>query len=117
MAIITPLTSRFNALRSYAGNVAWGPLVTLSRSAVMAVLLRMRQGRLDIVDVDGKETLCGRAENPAGAPRTTLRVHRDAFWVRMMLFADMVCLVSAAVNQRIDSGANQDIRASQKAIC
>lgn len=89
MTIITPLTSRFNALRSYAGNVAWGPLVTLSRSAVMAVLLRMRQGRLDIVDVDGKETLCGRAENQAGAPQTTLRVHKDAFWVRMMLFADM----------------------------
>ncbi|EKG13441.1 Cyclopropane-fatty-acyl-phospholipid/mycolic acid synthase [Macrophomina phaseolina MS6] len=89
MTVIAPLASRFNALRSYAANAAWGPLVTLSRSAVMAVLTRMRQGRLDIVDVDGGQTLCGRAENPAGTPRTTLRVHKDAFWVRMALFADM----------------------------
>lgn len=89
MAIITPLASRFNALRSYASNAAWAPLVTLSRSAVVSVLTRMRRGRLEVVDTDGKETICGSTENRAGLPQTVLRVHNDAFWVRMMLFADM----------------------------
>lgn len=97
MAIITPLASRFNALRSYAGNAAWAPLVTLSRSAVMSVLTRMRKGRLEVVDTDGKETICGSTQNRAGLPQTVLRVHNDAFWVRMMLFADMVRFAPVAV--------------------
>ncbi|KAB2569302.1 Tuberculostearic acid methyltransferase UfaA1 [Lasiodiplodia theobromae] len=55
----------------------------------MSVLTRMRKGRLEVVDTDGKETICGSTQNRAGLPQTVLRVHNDAFWVRMMLFADM----------------------------
>ncbi|KAF2083273.1 cyclopropane-fatty-acyl-phospholipid synthase [Saccharata proteae CBS 121410] len=87
MAVLNPLVSRFQALRQYAGSAAWDPLVQLSRNAVLSLLLRIQIGRLDIVDEDGHSITCGHGKD--GAPSTTLQVHKDTLWVRMLLFADM----------------------------
>lgn len=99
MAVLDPLTSRFSALRNYTGQLAWAPLASLSRSAVLSLLSRIQTGRLDIVDVDGSETICGSRDDKDPGPRTALRVHSDAFWVRLALFADMGFAESFMLNE------------------
>ncbi|TKA71624.1 hypothetical protein B0A49_03027 [Cryomyces minteri] len=97
MGLSTPLVSRFNALRSYAGSYTWGPIVQLSRTAVVALLTRIEVGHLQITDVDGTVVSCGTAKrkDPQNekwnddAPAVELSVHKDTFWVRLALFADM----------------------------
>jgi cyclopropane-fatty-acyl-phospholipid synthase len=81
-----------DAIRSYAGSTAWGPLVYLSRTGVLSLLQQITTGQLLVVESDGAQTLCGQstvADLPI-EPKTELHVQNDAFWVRMALFADMV---------------------------
>lgn len=87
MSLSNPIVSRFNALRSYAGSLAWGPLVQLSRSLTLSLLQRIQTGQLTIIDTDGQAYHCGIVL--PSTPSTTLHVHNDLFWVRLLLFADM----------------------------
>lgn len=73
--------------KRYAASLAWGPTVQFSRSAILSVLQRVKTGQLRIVDVDRKVTLCGSPDEKTLA--TELRIHNEAFWVRVLLFADM----------------------------
>lgn len=75
------------SLARYTGNVTWEPLVRLAKGATLSLLRRIENGQLDVVDEHGQRTECGTAKD--GAPRTELRIHRDTFWVRVVLFADM----------------------------
>lgn len=84
------VASRLLALRDTAGNVAWGPLTYGARSVCLAVLNQIRKGRLEIIDVDGHVYVCG--EKKGSIPSTVITVHKDTFWVRLALFADMVIL-------------------------
>lgn len=102
MGVISPLTERVMALASYPASYAWPPLLSLSRSAILSVLVQIKVGQVKIVDVDGKETVCGqqkmmpgpsKARSVYSIPQVQLHVHKDIFWVRMALFADMVCLL------------------------
>ncbi|KAK4691833.1 cyclopropane-fatty-acyl-phospholipid synthase, partial [Lecanoromycetidae sp. Uapishka_2] len=86
MAIVS---HTFDFVRSYLGSFTWGPLVKLSRSAVLGLLRKVEIGQLVIEDIDGTKTICGRSGAMDGAPRTELKVLKEAFWVRLMLFADM----------------------------
>jgi len=52
------------------------------------VLRNVHQGELTVEDIDGQITVCGKPVE--GCPVTRLTVHKETFWVRMMLFADMV---------------------------
>lgn len=74
--------------------------MNLSRSGILSLLQKITVGRLQITDVDGSTTICGQpdlkptaqAERTVYTPPTTeLVVQRDIFWVRLALFADMVC--------------------------
>lgn len=87
MAIIS---RTFDSLRSYVGSFTWGPFVTISRSAVLELLGRIQFGQLVVEDCDGTTTICGELGGKDGSPHTTLKVLKEAFWVRVMLFADMV---------------------------
>ena len=87
MAIVS---RTFDSLRSYLGSVTWGPCVKLSRSTVLGLLSRIEVGQLVIRDSDGTLTICGQPGVKDASPRTELRVSKEAFWVRVMLFADMV---------------------------
>lgn len=80
----------FDSVRSYVGSFTWGPFVKLSRSTVLALLSKIELGQLIIEDTDGTVTICGLTGANDGAPRTELHVLKEAFWVRLMLFADMV---------------------------
>lgn len=84
------LTRFLDAARSNVSFFAWGPLVRLSRAAVLSLLARVEVGHIVIIDIDGSETICGERWPKAGVPATELKVLKDAFWVRLLLFADMV---------------------------
>ena len=87
MAIVS---RTFDTLHSYLVSFTWGPFVNLSRSTVLALLDRIEVGQLVIRDCDGTVTVCGQPGIIDASPRTELRVSKEAFWVRVMLFADMV---------------------------
>ena len=87
MAIVS---RTFDSLRSYLGSFTWDPFVKLSRSTVLALLSRIDVGQLVVRDTDGTVTICGNPGIKDGSPRTELRILKEAFWVRVMLFADMV---------------------------
>ena len=87
MAIVS---STFDSLRSYLGSLTWGPFVKRSRSTVLAMLKRIEFGQLVVRDSDGTLTICGNPGVKDASPRSELRVSKEAFWVRVLLFADMV---------------------------
>ena len=88
----------------------WPPVVAFSRRTVLSLFSQITTGQLIVHDaITNITTVCGavdvegpsekadaRAEEASrsgrrkGPPRTTLRVLRDTFWVRLLLFADMV---------------------------
>ena len=80
----------FDSLRSYVGSFTWGPFVTISRSTVLALLGRIQVGQMVVEDCDGTTKICGQLGKKDGSPHTKLKVLKEAFWVRVMLFADMV---------------------------
>lgn len=84
------VTSALDRVRSYAGAVAWGPLVQTSRQLVLSLLSQIEHGRLTVIEKDGTSTICGDAEAETVQPAAQLRVVRDSFWLRLALFADMV---------------------------
>ena len=87
MAVVT---RSFDAARSYLGSFTWDPFVRLSRAAVLNLLARVETGHILIIDTNSSETVCGERWPKAGVPKTELKVLKDAFWVRLLLFADMV---------------------------
>jgi cyclopropane-fatty-acyl-phospholipid synthase len=96
MAVLSIVTTALDALRGYAGSVGWGPLVRISRTAILSLLSRIEKGSLVVKESDGRETVCGSRHSAGGpGPRTELMVHREAFWVRLLLFADMVRVTGA----------------------
>ena len=56
----------------------------------MGLLSRIDLGQLVVRDNDGDVTICGQSSVEDAYPRTELRVLKETFWVRVMLFADMV---------------------------
>ena len=100
MGIAAPITERLRAVTNYSTSYAWGPLVSVSRSVLLSLFRQISIGQLKIIDVDGTVTICGQEKLKAGLdgersvytiPQTVLQVHKETFWVRMLLFADMVC--------------------------
>ena len=85
------VTFALDTLRSYAGSVAWDPLVQASRSSILALLRTIEVGQLNILEKDGREVVCGNATlSRSEVPVARLKVLKDAFWLRLALFADMV---------------------------
>lgn len=102
-------------LRRYAGSIAWGPFVTLSRNAILSSLTRIRVGQLKIVECDGHQTTCGGSARSSHGPNVELSVHKDAFWIRTLLFADMVRLRNIIYGG--DSQSDLITRALLRVIC
>ena len=84
------LTDPLDALRTYVGSFAWQPMVRFSRSIILGLLRRILVGQILVRDSDGAVTVCGAPQVKDGTPRTDLRVLKETFWVRVLLFADMV---------------------------
>lgn len=94
----TQTSGPLQALSGYVASYGWGPLLSVSRSTVLSLLSRIEAGHLSVADVDGKVTTYGEKRAVNGTteksvhslPNVELTVHKDVFWVRMLLFADMV---------------------------
>lgn len=80
----------FNLIRTYVASLAWVPLVNLSRSFVLPLLKRIEIGTVVVIDNDGAVFVCGAHQPDDSGPNTELRVLKESFWVRILLFADMV---------------------------
>jgi hypothetical protein len=92
------VSSALDTLRGYTGSTAWAPLVRISRAAVLSLFHRIEFGCLLLTDESGEQTRCGRDAGLGShvcttPPRTELKIKREAFWVRLALFADMVCQI------------------------
>ena len=85
-----------HSLRTYVGSLTWPPLVSLSRGFVLSLLRRIEVGTIVVTDCDGAKIVCG-AHQPNDRPKTELRVLKETFWVRMLLFADMVRQISRSM--------------------
>lgn len=96
MAITSGVLSTVDALRGYASSVSWGPLVTFSRNQVLSLLRRIEIGQIVVTDKNGTVTICGSPAPKDGSPKTELKVHKEAFWARLLLFADMVRRIKLA---------------------
>ena len=83
-------THPLDAFRSYTGSFIWQPLAGFSRNMVLGLLKRITVGQILVIDNDRTRTVCGAPQVKDGAPSTELRVLKEAFWVRVLLFADMV---------------------------
>ena len=118
MAIVS---RSLDSLRSYLGSFTWGPFVKLSRSAVLGLLGRIEIGQLVVKDCDGTGTICGGAGENNGSPQTELKVLKEAFWVRVMLFADMVGSLKSIKARRAAADTEglteRTNRASLRALC
>ena len=96
----------YSSVLSKASAYTWPTIVGLSRRTILSLLSRISVGQLVVVDAPTNTvTVCGALEpkqdeednlkagegtKRSQAPRAELRVLRDTFWVRMLLFADMV---------------------------
>ncbi|TLD24172.1 hypothetical protein PspLS_06773 [Pyricularia sp. CBS 133598] len=111
-AITGPVARGTEALRESLGSLTWGPAMALARPAVEAVFSQIEIGTLLLVDEPGgRRIVYGQKlpdrstgtkmdeeplpTRPSGVrkataiPRVELVVKRDAFWMRLFLFADM----------------------------
>ncbi|KAI4720835.1 cyclopropane-fatty-acyl-phospholipid synthase [Aureobasidium sp. EXF-10727] len=98
----TQTSGPLQALSGYVASYGWGPLLSVSRSTVLSLLSRIQVGHLSVADVDGKVSAYGHKKAANGEseksvyslPNVELTVHKDVFWVRMLLFADMLFIVN-----------------------
>lgn len=88
--ISTSVSALADLVRNNVGYVSWAPMVNVSRSAICALLSRIEHGQLIIVDTDGSSLRFGDTTAQPRGKKVELIVMREAFWVRMFLFADMV---------------------------
>ena len=82
MALVNPLFERVQPLWNSAQAQAWGPLASLSRTAVLSLFQSIEFGRLAVYDGDSEDALaiCGNPKAQAGYPVVLLRVHDEKFW-------------------------------------
>ena len=91
------LLRRVAPLYHAVGVNVWSPLVSFSRTAVLSIFENLEVGRFEIVDTDGSKHLFGNVDS--AYLRTLLKVHKDTFWVRLLLFADMVRCATPSGNK------------------
>ena len=121
MAVLGEVVSQIKAY-------TWNPIVVASRRTILSLLSQITIGQLVIKEVSTNiTTVCGLLEprqddidlkHPRKGPEPPnceLRVNSDVFWVRLLLFADMVRLkpLSCASNS-LTSPVHRDL---PKAIC
>lgn len=110
------LSYPLETFRPYAGSFTWQPFVRFSRSTVLSLLTRIDVGQILVTDSDGTRTVCGAPQPKDGTPRTELWVLKESFWVRVLLFADMVSVIFGGYCSRREAEvlARRDL---QRASC
>lgn len=101
-AIKQPIANGADFVRGAVGSVTWGPVLTVSKAAVTSLLRRIETGTLVINDATGEQTVYGERLAKEFSKHTNsvngtmmkskkveLTVKKEAFWIRLFLFADM----------------------------
>ncbi|KAI2619186.1 cyclopropane-fatty-acyl-phospholipid synthase [Hypoxylon sp. NC1633] len=103
--IARPLTRGADIVRGTLGSLTWGPALGIAKPTVLSVFSKITVGTLLLVDepagtrlVYGQK-LASKGPSPTNGeylprkvdtiPRVEVRVKDDAFWMRLLLFADM----------------------------
>lgn len=110
MGVTSYVTDRVRAATNISLSYARPPLIALSRSIILSLFNQIKIGRLVLIDSNGTVTICGQMKLGAtggersvySVPQVELRVHKDTFWLRMLLFADMVCLHEVTLQRHHD---------------
>lgn len=102
--VTRPASQWVEAARGTVGGVTWGPSLKVAKWAVHSLFSNVKIGTLVLLDeVDGTSHVYGEtwggAKMPCkvvngegklgAAPRVHLVVKKSAFWMRLLLFADM----------------------------
>ncbi|OTB14083.1 hypothetical protein K445DRAFT_302646 [Daldinia sp. EC12] len=103
--IARPLTRGADLIRGALGSLTWGPALAIAKPAVLSIFSKIEVGTLLLVDEPaGTRTVYGQRLTSKGSPpinreniprkantvpRVEIRVKDDAFWMRLLLFADM----------------------------
>ncbi|KAI0889547.1 cyclopropane-fatty-acyl-phospholipid synthase [Annulohypoxylon maeteangense] len=103
--IARPFTRGADLVRGTIGGLTWGPALAIAKPAVLSVFSKITVGTLLLVDepagtrlVYGQRLTSKSPESTNGdytirradiIPRVEVRVKDDAFWMRLLLFADM----------------------------
>lgn len=91
MAILSPITGAASSVLSTITSQAWGPLVTLCRNGTISQLQNLKLGKLVLFEGGSSKASAVFGKDKEGLPLAFLDVHDEKFWVRLALFADMVC--------------------------
>lgn len=102
-----PVSRAAETLRAALGGLAWGPALAVAKPAILSVFSRIEAGTLLLVDepgetrhVFGQKLFINSDQLPLtadvglprradAAPKVEIVVKNDAFWMRVLLFADM----------------------------
>ncbi|OTB01121.1 hypothetical protein M426DRAFT_323768 [Hypoxylon sp. CI-4A] len=103
--VAKPLTRGADIVRGTLGSLTWGPALAIAKPAILSVFSKIAVGTLLLVDEPaGTRLVFGqRLHSKSSAftngeysvrkadtiPRVEVRVKDDAFWMRLLLFADM----------------------------
>ena len=74
-------------MRRYVGAVAWDPMLQLSKTTITSLFRQIERGQLALVDHKGRRSFYGKEGT---GPMVELQIHKEIFWLRVLLFADMV---------------------------
>jgi hypothetical protein len=88
--MIGSLVSRILALRDTTLSAAWNPLIQVSRTMCLSVLSKIEIGQIKITDTDGDIHIIGEKKHLVSGPSCHLIIHKETFWLRLALYADMV---------------------------
>ncbi|KAG9238499.1 Mycolic acid cyclopropane synthetase-domain-containing protein [Amylocarpus encephaloides] len=105
--ITHPLAYGSDLLRNALGNVTWGPALSISKATMASLFSRIETGTLIVDDQTpgGKKSAYGQRMEKGSSIHTNgvnghskkggkigaveVVIHKEAFWVRLFLFADM----------------------------
>jgi cyclopropane-fatty-acyl-phospholipid synthase len=91
MAIYSSVTGAVSSLLSPVTSQAWGPLVTLCKNGTLSQFQNLKHGKLVLFEGGSSKASSVFGSDKEGLPIAFLDVLDEKFWVRLALFADMVC--------------------------
>jgi cyclopropane-fatty-acyl-phospholipid synthase len=91
MAVYSSVTGAMSSILSPVTSQAWAPLVTLCKNGTLSQFQNLKHGKLVIFEGGSNKSSVAFGSDKEGLPIAFLDVRDEKFWVRIALFADMVC--------------------------
>ena len=88
-SVATPFGRVTDTIRNALGGITWRPILSVSKSIIVSTFSRIVIGQLLLTTEDGEILHFGQSQKQNRIV-AKLTVRKEAFWVRLLLFADMV---------------------------